>query len=463
MDLAYIGESDGHRCLLSRRHSAIELVYRRVRSHPICTNRVVLALPRIVDPVTYGGTMRVATAWQAMAQHPFRFLLSWWPWRCLLYLVSGVLVGGATFVVLATSAALGIAFFVVVVGAALLVLIGFSGIVVGRLERWRLRLVDFDGAPDPHRPPLGPGVGAWLSTRLAERSTWRELGFALLSATALSWLDATVLGFAFVLPVLCFRAPLGDPAAWPWVIIGLVALASGPYMITAWAGARAGLTRIFLAPRDEEIGAEITDVDQTKRRLLNAFEIERVRIERDLHDGAQQRLVALGMTLGLTRLDVDDPVVAASLADAQDQLTLALAELRDLVRGLNPQVLTDNGLVAAIADSAGRSAVPISVDMCLPSRLPVDIETAAYYVVAEALTNIARHSQARGATVYGRHHTDILVFEVSDNGIGGADPRRGTGLSGLADRLDVVDGRLRLSSPAGGPTVLRIEIPCRIE
>ncbi|WP_242676542.1 sensor histidine kinase [Rhodococcus sp. ABRD24] len=367
------------------------------------------------------------------------------------------------FVVLATSAALGIAFFVVVVGAALFVLIGFSGIVVGRLERWRLRLVDLDGAPDPHRPPLGSGVGAWLSTRLAERSTWRELGFALLSATTLSWIDATVLGFAFVLPVLCFRAPIGDPAAWPWVIIGLVAIGSGPYMITAWAGARAGLTRIFLAPRDDEIGAEITDVDRTKRRLLNAFEIERVRIERDLHDGAQQRLVALGMTLGLTRLDIDDPALAARLDDAQDQLTLALAELRDLVRGLNPQVLTDNGLVAAIADSAGRSAVPISVDVCLPSRLPVGIETAAYYVVAEALTNIARHSQACDATVYGRHHTDILVIEISDNGIGGADPRRGTGLSGLADRLDVVDGRLRLSSPAGGPTVLRVEIPCRIE
>ncbi|WP_240519522.1 sensor histidine kinase [Amycolatopsis antarctica] len=205
-------------------------------------------------------------------------------------------------------------------------------------------------------------------------------------------------------------------------------------------------------------------MDESRARLVTAFEAERVRIERDLHDGAQQRLVSLRMALGLARLDAPDgTALAVRLDDAQDQLATALAELRDLVRGLTPRTLTDNGLVAALEDSAARSPVPVTVDLRLPRHLPPQVESAAYFVFTEAMANIARHSGASAARLYSRHHCDLLVLEVSDNGTGGADPAGGSGLTGLADRVDVVDGRLRLSSPRGGPTLVRVEIPCRFE
>ncbi|MDJ0393458.1 sensor domain-containing protein [Rhodococcus sp. G-MC3] len=406
--------------------------------------------------------MRVATAWQALAQNPFRFLVSPWPWRSLLYLLSGGVFGLTIFAVLAAATVLGVIFFVLIAGVVVLLLIVLSGIFIARVERFRLRLVDLDGCPDPHRPPLDPGAWPWLRTRFTEPATWRELGFTALSVTALCWLDITVLGFAFAVPYLSFRAPVGDPSAWPWLVIGAVTLAAGPYLVTAWAGAHAALTRIFLSPRDHEIGTGLSEVARTKERLLDAFESERARIERDLHDGAQQRLVTLGMNLGLARLDTADPLLADRLSDAQEQLTVALSELRDLVRGLNPQVLYDNGLAAAVVDTAGRSVVATTVDVRLPERLPHRVETTAYFVVAEALTNISKHSRASAATVYGRLHADTLVFEISDNGGGGADPLSGTGLTGLADRLEVVAGTLKLSSPLGGPTTLKVEIPCRI-
>lgn len=410
----------------------------------------------------YDRYMRVTTAWQALAHHPLRFLLTPWPWRSLLYLLSGGILNLIVFVVLAAATVLGVIFFVVVVGIVLLLLVALSGIVVARVERMRIRLVDLDGIADPHRRPLSPGVRAWVRTRFSEPVTWREFGFAAFSVTALCWLDITVLAFAFVLPVLSFRAPMDDPSAWPWWFIGVVTLAAGPYLVTAWAGAHAALTRIFLAPRDDEIGVDLTDVSKSRERLLDAFESERARIERDLHDGAQQRLVTLGMNLGLARLDANDPELDARLSDAQGQLTVALAELRDLVRGLNPQVLADNGLAAAVADVASRSSIDTEIDIRLPERVPRRVETTAYFVVTEALTNVSRHSGATRARVHGRIHADILVLEISDDGVGGADPRVGTGLTGLADRLDVVAGQLKLSSPAGGPTTLRVEIPCRI-
>lgn len=168
------------------------------------------------------------------------------------------------------------------------------------------------------------------------------------------------------------------------------------------------------------------------------------------------------MNLGLARLDASDPRLSAQLSDAQEQLAVALGELRDLVRGLNPQVLTDNGLAAAVTDAASRSIIETVVDIRLPGRLPHRVETTAYFVVAEALTNVSRHSRASAASVHGRLHADTLIFEVTDDGVGGANPRSGTGLAGLADRLEVVGGRLTLSSPPDGPTILRMEIPCRI-
>ncbi|MFI6764721.1 sensor histidine kinase [Streptomyces sp. NPDC050355] len=405
--------------------------------------------------------MRHRTAWQALGQNPLKMLRSSWPWRSLAYLLSGVAFGALATAVLVSALIAGIVSLIVVVGAVLLLGVALSGIAVTRFERWRLRLVDLDPVPDPHQAPERPGLRGWLRTRLREPATWRELGFTAVSSAALWWMDFLVLGFALVVPVVVMYSPADDPGAWPLTIVGLCLLVAAPYTITAWAGARAALTRLMLAPRDSELGRQLIDVRASRARLVDAFDAERRRIERDLHDGAQQRLVSLNVTLGLARLDVaPDSPLAGQIADAQAQVTLAVEELRELSRGVHPKALTDHGLPAAVENLAARSALPVTADIRLPRRVPVAVETTAYFVIAEALTNATKHSRATRAEVHARLHTDVLTLSVSDDGIGGAAPEGGTGLTGLADRVAAADGRLRISSPPGGPTLLHVELPC---
>lgn len=395
-----------------------------------------------------------------MAQRPLSFLASSWPWRSLAYLATGVVFGAAAVAVFVTGLVAGLVLLVLLVGVAPLVGVVLSSITVAAVERRRMRLVDLDALPNPHRAPDGPGFRAWVSTRLTEQVTWRELLFTLVSAAALWWLDLLVLTFCFVLPVLLFDA-LEDSSTWPWTVFGVIVLLASPYTVTSWAGARAALARTFLAPRDDELGESLQEVRASRVRLIDSFDAERVRIERDLHDGAQQRLVALGMTLGLMRLDIPaGSPLAAQLTAAEEQLSAAHRELRSLIRGLNPPVLADHGLVAAVQDHASRFPIPVTVDLELPGRLPRHLETNVYYLINEAMTNIARHSGAKSAAVYGRYHSDMLVLEITDDGHGGADPGAGSGLTGLADRLTTLEGRMRVSSPAGGPTLLHVEIPC---
>jgi signal transduction histidine kinase len=202
-------------------------------------------------------------------------------------------------------------------------------------------------------------------------------------------------------------------------------------------------------------------VSRSRARLADAFEAERRRIERDLHDGAQQRLVSLTLQLGLARLDLPPGSPAAeTITAAHEQAKQLMAELRELIHGIQPQVLTDLGLPAALGELADQAPIPVAVDAHLAGRLPSQIENTAYFVVAEALTNIAKHSGATSASVTARQHHGVLTVEISDNGHGGANPRSGTGLTGLADRVAVTGGRMLLSSPAGGPTLLRVELPC---
>ena len=397
--------------------------------------------------------MRIATAWQAMDQRPLRFLLTLWPWRSLAYLLTGAALGIILILVFgvpSSALVLGGPALAVGTGVALVLAVIAVGPLLAALERRRLRLVDDEPLPAPPRPP---------GSRWRAPATWRAVGFALLAATGLATLDAGVLGLSFVLPVLLFASPTDDPNAWPLVIVGVLLLAAAPWTITSWAGARAALTRTVLGPRGVELGPGIADVGT--RRLIGAFESERSRIERDLHDGAQQRLVALGVSLGLARLDAPDgSALADRLDDARDQLGVALAELRDLVRGLDPRTLADHGLAAAVEDQAARCPVPVEVDVSLPDRLPPQVATTAYFVLTEALTNTGRHSGARTASVTGRRHADQVILEVRDDGRGGADPAAGSGLAGLAERVALAGGRLRMSSPPGGPTLLRVELPC---
>ncbi|MER7172118.1 sensor histidine kinase [Streptomyces mesophilus] len=404
--------------------------------------------------------MRPTTAWQAMAQHPVSFLTSSWPWRSLAYLSGGVVVGAAAVLVFGLGLAAGLALLVVLLGVAPLVGLVLAATVVATVERRRLRLVDLDHLPDPHRAPDAPGLRAWVATRLKEQVTWRELTFTLLSAAALWWLDLLVLGFSFAVPAVLIASVDGE--TWPWAVFGAIVLLASPYTVTSWAGARAAMARTFLAPRNRELGEELREVRASQSRLLDSFDAERVRIERDLHDGAQQRLVSLGMTLGLLRLETPAGSPQAELlTQAESQLATVHKELRALIRGLNPPVLADHGLVAAIEDYAGRFPIPVTVDLKLPERLPRKLETTMYYLLNEAMTNIAKHSGATTAEVRGRYHSDLLIFDITDDGHGGVDPAAGTGVTGLADRVAALDGRMRVSSPAGGPTLLHVEVPCR--
>jgi signal transduction histidine kinase len=190
--------------------------------------------------------------------------------------------------------------------------------------------------------------------------------------------------------------------------------------------------------------------------------LERRRIERDLHDGAQQRLVALAMELGLAREKLDsDPEAARKLLDeSHESAKLVLQELRELVRGIHPAVLSDRGLDAAISAIAGRSPIPVVVDVDLKGRLPEEVEGTAYFVVVEALANMAKHSQASGAKVTIRRNGNWLAVMIEDNGKGGADPSRGSGLIGLRDRILALEGRMTVDSPSGWGTRIRVEIPC---
>ncbi|MGH9278891.1 MAG: sensor histidine kinase [Acidimicrobiales bacterium] len=183
---------------------------------------------------------------------------------------------------------------------------------------------------------------------------------------------------------------------------------------------------------------------------------------RDLHDGAQQRLVSLAMDLGQARekLPTDPDTAAALVAEAHEEAKRALTELRELVRGIHPAILEDRGLDAALSAVVARCPVPVTLDITLSSRPPAPVESAAYFVVAEALTNVARHSRATRATVAIAGTAERLVVEITDDGAGGADPARGTGLAGLAERVEAVGGWLRVISPTGGPTTLVAEIPC---
>jgi signal transduction histidine kinase len=194
----------------------------------------------------------------------------------------------------------------------------------------------------------------------------------------------------------------------------------------------------------------------TARRLGDALDAQRRRIERDLHDGAQLRLTAVTMALGLARIEEDAPAVRAQIDRAYDQARLALAELRDLVHGLHPREC----LGPALATLAERSVVPLDVEVDLRTRPVPAVEAAIWFVATEAVANIAKHSGAGRAWVRCTERAGVLHVEVGDDGRGGADPRAGTGLSGLAERVEVLGGRMRLHSPEGGPTVLTAELPC---
>jgi signal transduction histidine kinase len=239
--------------------------------------------------------------------------------------------------------------------------------------------------------------------------------------------------------------------------VGAIVSEAEPELVESVAAAAA------LAMENERLEAElharIEELRDSRARIVEAADDERRRLERDLHDGAQQRLVALALTLRLARSRTDGE--AAELLDgASAELAQATAELRELARGIHPAVLTDRGLAPAVDALAARATIPVEVAGVPQDRLPAGVEAAAYFLVAEALTNVSRYAGAGHAEVRMERHNGTLVVEVRDDGVGGADPAAGTGLRGLADRVAALDGRLEISSPEGEGTIVRAWVPC---
>jgi signal transduction histidine kinase len=211
-----------------------------------------------------------------------------------------------------------------------------------------------------------------------------------------------------------------------------------------------------------ELRARLAELQASRARLVEATDVERRRIERDLHDGTQQRLVSIAMSLGLleSRLPSDAAAASPIVAQTREELALALAELRELTQGIHPALLAERGLPAALEELCRRAALPAHLDCTIDGRLPEQVEGAAYFVASEALANAAKHSHGNEVRITAGCESGTMTLEVSDDGIGGAATGGGTGLRGLADRVEALGGRLTLSSPPGRGTTLRAEIPC---
>ncbi|MEY9935146.1 signal transduction histidine kinase [Catenulispora sp. GP43] len=259
-----------------------------------------------------------------------------------------------------------------------------------------------------------------------------------------------------------------NPKFWGQCLYILLAGAvtfAGPRLIGLLARADDAAARRLLGPSETIVLAHrVQTLSDSRAAAVEAADAERRRIERDLHDGAQQRLMSLAVHLGIARKTLKDvpPEAMSVIIDAHEQVKEAMAEIRDLVRGLHPAVLDDRGLDAALSGVAARSAVPVRLTVDAAGPLSASVETVAYFVVSEALANVVKHSRAKQAAVDVTWQEDRLLIRVSDDGVGGADAQRGTGLTGLAQRVASVDGRLRVTSPSGGPTILTAELPCGV-
>ena len=309
--------------------------------------------------------------------------------------------------------------------------------------------------------------GALRAARLG--TTWREicyhglafpLGGGLLCCLALA---APAFGIGAVVAPWVWGGGVGAASSYFWTGAGLLSLVLTPIVVQLTAVAWAGMVRSLLGVgRDWRLTERVEQLTESRDALAQAAQAERERIERDLHDGAQQRLVSLTMNLGIarSRMDRDPQAAAEHVAAAHEDAKAALAELRDLARGIHPVILADRGLDAALSAVAARCPVPVTVDVDTDPRPPATVEAVAYFVVAEALTNVARHSGAGHAWVTAHRTGDTLTVEVGDDGRGGADPAAGTGLAGLRSRVAGAEGTFDVSSPAGGPTVVRVVLPC---
>ena len=398
----------------------------------------------------------------------------------LLDLAFGVL----WFTLFITLISVGFSLLITLIGLPILTFAMIAARYAGDIERWRVRTFLGTQIDTPvRRPPKNEG---WLEQLIApfrDTSTYRDIFYVTLVQPILGLVNFVVAVVAWTVPLWLVTLPLyalawdsAAPEVWfgngkldsPGEVfgaaaLGLVLLPLVPWVIRAFAKVDAATARSLLSPtKSEELEERIDTLRETQARSVDIAMADRRQIERDLHDGAQQRLLALGMELGmaLEKFDTDPEAARNLVGDAHQELQKAIAELRNLARGVHPAVLTDRGLDAALSALAARSPVPVRLDVDLDERPPASVEATAYFIVAEALTNTARYANASHVDVRVRVVGDKLHVTVVDDGTGGAQLRAGSGLAGLADRASSVEGSLQIASPVGGPTVINAELPC---
>ncbi|MGW5689483.1 sensor histidine kinase [Streptomyces asiaticus] len=309
-------------------------------------------------------------------------------------------------------------------------------------------------------PLAAPAVATPLLTRVQRRRFAALLGAGLalvgvVAATVFLWRQPA--GRLKFLPDAMVAAYL--------TVGGLVLLALAYWLIGALARLDTRAATALLGPVPaKELERRVEDLTESRAGAVDAADAERRRIERDLHDGAQQRLVSMAVNLGLAKATLKDlPDEARQVIDeAHREAKEAIEELNNLVRGLHPAVLDELGLDAALSGIAARAPLPTRLHVDVPERAAPTVEAVAYFVVSEALANIAKHARATRAEVTVVRTGDTLRVVVTDDGVGGADPARGSGLGGLAQRAGSVDGTLDISSPRGGPTIITVELPCAL-
>ncbi|WP_329220144.1 sensor domain-containing protein [Streptomyces sp. NBC_01485] len=373
---------------------------------------------------------------------PVRFAYDAQTWKEIAHLLLNLPMSLIGFTYVMTVIVAEAALTITVVGFPLLAL-GLAGArLMGRFERARARrllgLRIDEPSPLPLRRAGGPLQRMWLM--LKDPVAWRTVLYDLVR---LPW---GVLTFSVVVPSLF--------VLWPVL----------PFLARGLTNADRAMVRGLLSPSDE-LERRIAELESDRGVVVDTAAADLRRIERDLHDGAQARLVNLAMGLGLAKEKLlegqADDVVAAMVEEAHGEVKLALQELRDLARGIHPAVLTDRGLDAALSSVASRCTVPVKVTADLPSRPAPAIEGIAYFTVSELLQNVSKHSGARSASVEVWRADDRLLVQVWDDGRGGARLDGGTGMRGLAERLDAVDGIFVVASPVGGPTTVTAELPWR--
>ena len=359
--------------------------------------------------------------------------------------------------------------------------------LLGKIHRHRLRATA--GVLIPPQPIMPNGLSlAAIEEAIRSPVTWRQAGYHFLAAPALAaaalaafgtWLAGLLYSLVYVYAWtlspqnLLARgqssgppghlAPMSSiPVDAYLTAAGLLLLVAAPWLTAGIAALDARAASALLGPsRAEELEHRVEHLTQTRAGAVDAADAERRRLERNLHDGTQQRLVSLAMNLGMARAQTETVEEAhEAIAEAHEEAKAALAELRNLIRGLHPPVLENRGLDAALSGVAARMPIPVRLTVNVPRRPPPTIEAVAYFVVSEGLTNITKHAQATQAEVFVQQDGERLHVIVTDDGVGGADPARGTGLAGLARRAESVDGTLEIVSPPGGPTLLTVDLPC---